>query len=103
MKLPRRNFLRMTASAVALSALPGLASALDYPTRPVHVVVGFPTGTTVDIIARLVCEPLSADDVVHQLQQRGDPWRLSQSFGFNLLRSAPVGTDFWSLRELQDP
>ncbi len=59
MKLPRRNFLRMTASAVALSALPSLASALDYPTRPVHVVVGFPAGTTVDIIARLVCEPLS--------------------------------------------
>lgn len=59
MKLRRRNFLRMTASAVALSALPGLASALDYPTRPVHVVVGFPAGTTVDIIARLVCEPLS--------------------------------------------
>jgi tripartite-type tricarboxylate transporter receptor subunit TctC len=59
MKLRRRSFLRMTASAVALSALPGLASALDYPTRPVHVVVGFPAGTTVDIIARLVCEPLS--------------------------------------------
>jgi tripartite-type tricarboxylate transporter receptor subunit TctC len=58
-KLRRRNFLRMTASAVALSALPSLASALDYPTRPVHVVVGFPAGTTVDIIARLVCEPLS--------------------------------------------
>jgi tripartite-type tricarboxylate transporter receptor subunit TctC len=59
MKLLRRNFLRMTASAVALPALPSLASALDYPTRPVHVVVGFPAGTTVDIIARLVCEPLS--------------------------------------------
>jgi tripartite-type tricarboxylate transporter receptor subunit TctC len=59
MKLPRRNFLLMTASAVALSALPSLASAHDYPTRPVHVVVGFPAGTTVDIIARLVCEPLS--------------------------------------------
>ena len=59
MNLPRRNLLRMTASAVALSALPGLASALDYPTRPVHVVVGFPAGTTLDIIARLVCEPLS--------------------------------------------
>jgi tripartite-type tricarboxylate transporter receptor subunit TctC len=59
MRLPRRNFLRITASAVALPALPGLASALDYPTRPVHVVVGFPAGTTVDIVARLVCEPLS--------------------------------------------
>ena len=59
MKLLRRNFLRMTASTVALPALPSLASALDYPTRPVHVVVGFPAGTTVDIVARLVCEPLS--------------------------------------------
>jgi len=49
----------MTASAVALLALPGLASAVDYPTRPVHVVAGFPAGTTVDIIARLVSEPLS--------------------------------------------
>ena len=59
MKLLRRNFLRMSASAVALPALPRLASALDYPTRPSHVVVGFPAGTTVDIVARLVCEPLS--------------------------------------------
>ena len=59
MKLPRRNFLRMAASAVALPALPRLASAIDYPTRPVHVVVGFPPGITPDIIARLVCESLS--------------------------------------------
>jgi tripartite-type tricarboxylate transporter receptor subunit TctC len=49
----------MTASAVALPALSSLASALDYPTHPVHVVAGFPAGTTVDIIARLVSEPLS--------------------------------------------
>jgi tripartite-type tricarboxylate transporter receptor subunit TctC len=59
MALFRRNFLRMTASAVALPALSSLASALDYPTHPVHVVAGFPAGTTVDIIARLVSEPLS--------------------------------------------
>ncbi len=59
MKLPRRKFLRLAAGAAALPTLPRAASALDYPTRPVHVVVGFPAGTTVDIIARLVCEPLS--------------------------------------------
>jgi tripartite-type tricarboxylate transporter receptor subunit TctC len=59
MALFRRHFLRMTASAVALPALSSLASALDYPTHPVHVVAGFPAGTTVDIIARLVSEPLS--------------------------------------------
>jgi tripartite-type tricarboxylate transporter receptor subunit TctC len=49
----------MAASALALPALPGLASALDYPTRPVHVVVGFPAGITPDIVARLVCESLA--------------------------------------------
>jgi tripartite-type tricarboxylate transporter receptor subunit TctC len=59
MRFPRRKFLHLAAGATALPALPSLASALDYPTRPVHVVVGFPAGTTVDIIARLVCEPLS--------------------------------------------
>jgi tripartite-type tricarboxylate transporter receptor subunit TctC len=59
MKLLRRNFLRLAASVAALPALPGLASVLDYPTRPVHVVVGFPAGITPDIIARLVCESLS--------------------------------------------
>ena len=59
MRFPRRKFLHLAAGAAALPALPSLASALDYPTRPVHVVVGFPAGTTVDIIARLVCEPLS--------------------------------------------
>ncbi len=59
MRLPRRNFLCMAASAAALPALPSLASALDYPTHPVHVILGFPPGVTPDIIARLVCEPLS--------------------------------------------
>lgn len=59
MRLPRRSFLRMAASAAALPVLPGLASALDYPTHPVHVIVGFPAGITPDIIARLICEPLS--------------------------------------------
>jgi tripartite-type tricarboxylate transporter receptor subunit TctC len=59
MRFPRRKFLHLAAGAAALPALPSLASALRYPTRPVHVVVGFPAGTTVDIIARLVCEPLS--------------------------------------------
>ncbi len=35
------------------------ALALDYPTRPVHLIVGFPAGFTPDIIARLTAEALS--------------------------------------------
>jgi tripartite-type tricarboxylate transporter receptor subunit TctC len=59
MKFPRRNFLRMAISAVALLALPGTAFALDYPTRPVRIVVGFPAGTSSDITARLIAQWLS--------------------------------------------
>jgi tripartite-type tricarboxylate transporter receptor subunit TctC len=35
------------------------ALALDYPTRPVHWVVGYPAGGTTDILARLVGQYLS--------------------------------------------
>jgi len=59
MKGSRRVFLRLAGSSVALPALPRLASALDYPTRPVHLVVGFPAGLSPDILARLVGQPLS--------------------------------------------
>ena len=44
MKLPRRKFLHLAAGAAALSALPRIASALDYPTRAVRIIVGFPPG-----------------------------------------------------------
>ena len=59
MKRSRRVFLALAGSTVALPALPRLASALDYPTRPVHLVVGFPAGLSPDILARLVGQPLS--------------------------------------------
>ncbi|HEY2227925.1 MAG TPA: tripartite tricarboxylate transporter substrate binding protein [Xanthobacteraceae bacterium] len=46
---------------LALLAVGGIdsARALDYPTRPVHVVVGYPAGGTVDILARLLGQYLS--------------------------------------------
>jgi tripartite-type tricarboxylate transporter receptor subunit TctC len=59
MKLPRRKFLHLAASAAALPAMPRLASALDYPTRPVHLVVGFAAGSAFDILARLIGQWLS--------------------------------------------
>jgi hypothetical protein len=34
MKLPRRTFLHLAAGAAALPALPGIARAQPYPTRP---------------------------------------------------------------------
>ena len=59
MKLPRRKFLHLAAGAAALPAMPRLASALDYPTRPVHLVVGFAAGSAFDILARLIGQWLS--------------------------------------------
>jgi tripartite-type tricarboxylate transporter receptor subunit TctC len=58
-KLPRRRFLHLAAGAAALPALPRVASALDYPTRPVHIIVGYAPGGTNDISARLIGQWLS--------------------------------------------
>ena len=59
MKLPRRQFLHLAASAAALPVLPPIASAQTYPIRPVHIIVGFPPASGPDIVARLVGQQLS--------------------------------------------
>jgi tripartite-type tricarboxylate transporter receptor subunit TctC len=45
---------------LALAALAGTASAQDYPTKPVRVLLGFPVGQATDILTRIVAEKLSA-------------------------------------------
>jgi tripartite-type tricarboxylate transporter receptor subunit TctC len=59
MKLPRRTFLHLAAGAATLPAVSRIAWAEAYPTRPVHVVVGFSAGGGVDTIARLMGQWLS--------------------------------------------
>ena len=59
MELPRRRFLHLAASTAALGALLRDALALDYPTRPVRFVVGFPAGSATDIVGRLIAQSLS--------------------------------------------
>ena len=58
MKASRRRFLNLAAGMLAAPTLPRLAQALDYPTRPVKLVLGFTPGGPADIVARLVSQRL---------------------------------------------
>lgn len=59
MSLLRRQFLQVAAGAATLPIVSPAAFALDYPTRPVHIVAGYPAGAGPDIIARLIAQALS--------------------------------------------
>jgi tripartite-type tricarboxylate transporter receptor subunit TctC len=59
MKLPRRQFLHLAAGAAAFPGATRMATAQSYPSRPVHIIVGFPPGGATDINARLIGQWLS--------------------------------------------
>lgn len=60
MKLRRRQFLHhLAAGAAALPTVSRFAWAQTYPTRPVHIIVGFAAGGPNDISARLIGQWLS--------------------------------------------
>jgi tripartite-type tricarboxylate transporter receptor subunit TctC len=59
MKLPRRQFLYLSAGAAALPALSRIARANTYPLRPVRWIVGYAPGGGNDIVARLMGQWMS--------------------------------------------
>jgi tripartite-type tricarboxylate transporter receptor subunit TctC len=56
MALPRRKFLRLAACALAM---PALARADTYPSRPIHLIIGYLPGGSADMTARLFGQWLS--------------------------------------------
>jgi len=92
----RRDFLRAAAAGAMLPALPGIARAQAYPTRPVRIIVGVSAGGTTDISARVVAQWLTT--------RMGQPFVVENRPGGAtniaaeaVFRSAPDGyTMFWA-------
>jgi tripartite-type tricarboxylate transporter receptor subunit TctC len=58
MKLPRRQFLYLTAGVAALAVVPRIAGAQSHPMRPITLVVPVAAGGGVDTAARILSEKL---------------------------------------------
>ena len=67
--------------ACALAALPVVAHAQDYPSRPVTMIVPFPAGGATDVLARLLGEkmkeslgqPVVIENVAGEQDARAQP------------------------------
>jgi tripartite-type tricarboxylate transporter receptor subunit TctC len=60
MSIVTRILFSFAAAALAAFAQPA-AAADDYPAKPVRIVVPFPAGGSIDMVARLLAERLQAD------------------------------------------
>jgi tripartite-type tricarboxylate transporter receptor subunit TctC len=59
LEISRQRFLKLIASAVALPTFARIATGQNYPSRPIHIIVGFPPGGAADVTARLIGQWLS--------------------------------------------
>src|SRR5690242_16384908 len=90
MKLSRRKFLHAAAGGAFAPAAARLASASDYPTRPVHLIIGYPPGGSADLTARLTGQWLS-ERLGQQFIVESRPGAATNIATESVLRAAPDG------------
>ena len=90
MALHRRHALRLVAGAAALPLAPRLASALDYPTRPVRMIVGYTAGSPPDVAGRLLAQFLS-DHLGKQFVTENKPGAGTEISTETVVRASPDG------------
>jgi tripartite-type tricarboxylate transporter receptor subunit TctC len=87
--ISRRTAIGLIGLGLPAIAATRAAAALDYPTRPVRFVTGYPPGGATDIIARLVGQRLSE--------------RLGQQFVVENRAPATISEpNMWSIRRPTD-
>jgi tripartite-type tricarboxylate transporter receptor subunit TctC len=58
LKHTRRRHLQVIAAAAITPALPHVSCAQSWPAKSIRVIIPFTAGSTIDIVARIVFEPL---------------------------------------------
>ncbi len=99
MTLHRRRVLQLAAAAAAAPAMPRAAFALDYPTRPVRIFVGYTAGSAPDIASRLIGQWLS-DRLGQQFVTENKPGAGTNLSTEAVVRAAPDG---YTLLEIATP
>jgi tripartite-type tricarboxylate transporter receptor subunit TctC len=59
MPLPRREFLRLAGAAAAVPFASHIARAQAWPSKTIRVIAPFSAGSTVDVVGRLLLDPLT--------------------------------------------
>ena len=86
----RRRFLHLTAGAAALPLASRLARADTWPSRPIHIVSGFPPGGPADILGRLIGQYVS-ERLGQPVIVENKPGAGSNTATEMIARSAPDG------------
>jgi tripartite-type tricarboxylate transporter receptor subunit TctC len=89
MRLHRRRALQLAVAAAAVPLAPH-AAALDYPNRPVRLIVGYTPGSAPDIAGRLIAQYLS-DNLGQQFVVENKPGAGTNLSTEAVVRATPDG------------